>query len=114
MRSGVFGGRRLLPATRPPWSTARAVTRPYPSEADRRRYIDTIIQRGRPTFGHLALAALMVRDRVRVVWTTNFDRNVEDAAAKLFQTTARLGVATLDTPQIEAANKGVAWMAALG
>ena len=74
----------------------------YPSEADRRRYIDTMIQRGRPTFGHLALAALMVRDRVRVVWTTNFDRNVEDAAAKLFQTTARLGIATLDTPQIAA------------
>ena len=72
----------------------------YPSEADRRRYIDSMIQRGRPTYGHLALATMMLRDRVRVVWTTNFDRNVEDAAAKLFQTTTRLGVATLDSPQI--------------
>jgi len=72
----------------------------HPSEADRRRYIESMIQRGRPTYGHLALATLMLRDRIRVVWTTNFDRNIEDAAAKLFQTTSKLGVATLDSPQI--------------
>jgi NAD-dependent SIR2 family protein deacetylase len=72
----------------------------HPSESDRRRYIETMIQRGRPTYGHLALATLMLRNRVRVVWTTNFDRNIEDAAAKLFQTTSKLGVATLDSPQI--------------
>jgi hypothetical protein len=72
----------------------------FPSEADRRRYIDQMITKATPSFGFVALGILLKLDRVRVVWTTNFDRNVEDAAASVLKTTAKLTVATLDTPQL--------------
>ena len=67
----------------------------YHDPRDRRAYLDEQIARGKPSFGHLALALLMSEDLCRIVWTTNFDRTVEDAAAKLFGTTGRLVVADL-------------------
>src|ERR1051326_6256634 len=53
----------------------------YPTEADRRLYIQTRVEGASPSFGHYALAALMKAGRIRASWTTNFDRLVEDAAA---------------------------------
>jgi hypothetical protein len=50
-----------------------------------------------PTFGHQILAALMKLDKVRLVWTTNFDRLVEDAAAIAFGSTSDLTVSTIDS-----------------
>ena len=80
----------------------------YPAEADRRRYIERAVLAGTPSFGHLGIAAMMAMDRVRVVWTTNFDRLPEDAAARIFNTSSRLTVASLDTPDIgvQALNEG--------
>lgn len=80
----------------------------YPDEADRRRYIEQQVLRATPSLGHVALAALLSMDRARAIWTTNFDRVLEDATAALFGTSARLTVATIDTANIarEAINEG--------
>ena len=76
--------------------------RAYPKAADRRAYLDRAIASGQPGYGHSALAALMSLGKVGVVWTTNFDRVIEDAAAKILGTTRTLTVATLDTADIAA------------
>lgn len=70
----------------------------YPASRDRRDYIEAMVSGARPSFGHRALAALMKEGLCRVVWTTNFDRLVEDAAAVAFGTTGRLVVADLGEP----------------
>ncbi len=80
----------------------------FPDESDRRRYIDQMIAKATPSYGFLALAILMKLGHVRAVWTTNFDRNVEDAAATVLKTTSKLVVSALDTPDLtrEALNEG--------
>jgi NAD-dependent SIR2 family protein deacetylase len=72
----------------------------YPTERDRRSYIDLKVSGAAPGHAHLALAALLATDRARVVWTTNFDRLIEDSAAVVFEPTARLGVASLDNVDV--------------
>lgn len=72
----------------------------YPSEQDRRRYLHDLTAGAVPSYGHMALAALSKLDLVRVLWTTNFDRAPEDALAKVFGTTSRIAVATLDHPEL--------------
>jgi hypothetical protein len=75
-------------------------TAAYPDEGDRRRYIDRLVSQATPSYGHVVLAVLMALGNARLVWTTNFDRNVEDAAANIFGTTSRLAVATLDAARL--------------
>jgi hypothetical protein len=72
----------------------------YPSETDRRAVLDSMLAGARPSYGHRVLGALMTLQKARVVWTTNFDATVEDAAAEAFGTTARLVVANIDNPQV--------------
>ncbi len=71
----------------------------YHSPKDRRAYLDELIARGKPSFGHHALALLMAQDLCRIIWTTNFDRAVEDAAAEHLGGTGRLVVADLKEPE---------------
>jgi hypothetical protein len=70
----------------------------YPSPKDRRKYLDELILRGKPSFGHLALALLMAEDLCHTVWSTNFDRTVEDAAVRVLGGTGRLVTADLAEP----------------
>ena len=72
----------------------------YPHEADRRKYIDQLVSKASPSFGHLSLAALLKMDRARVIWTTNFDRMVEDASVTAFGNSGRLVTATIDAPNL--------------
>lgn len=72
----------------------------YPHEPDRRTYIEAKTADAKPSFGHLALAALLKAELARAVWTTNFDKLVEDACAKLFDTTSRLTVASIDNSEV--------------
>jgi len=72
----------------------------YPQEADRRRYIENLVVGAKPSYGHLALAALLKLDKARIVWTTNFDRMIEDAATKVFGTSGRLITSSLDSPDL--------------
>ena len=80
----------------------------YPAEQDRRQYIQQHVSIARPSYGHLALAALMKLDMVRLVWTTNFDRALEDAAIETLGGSAKVAVSTLETADLaqEAADEG--------
>lgn len=72
----------------------------YPSENDRRVYLDGKLSGGKPSYGHIALATLMKADRARIVWTTNFDPLVADACAKVFDSTGALTTVALDAPTL--------------
>ncbi len=72
----------------------------FPNEADRRRYIEQLISKATPSYGFLALGVLMKLGQARVVWTTNFDRNVEDAVAGILRSTGKLVVSSLDAPHL--------------
>lgn len=82
--------------------------RAYPAESDRRRVIEEVVKTATPSFGHLALAALLKLDKSRVVWTTNFDRLVEDAIIVMQGTSAKFVSATLSEPELalQAINEG--------
>ncbi len=67
----------------------------YHTPRDRHAYLDDLIARGKPSFGHHALALLMAEDLCRIIWTTNFDRTIEDATAERFAGTGRLVIADL-------------------
>lgn len=71
----------------------------YGSPRDRRAYLAELIARGKPSFGHLAMALLMSQNLCRAVWTTNFDRTVEDAAAQILGGTGHLLTADLSEPE---------------
>jgi NAD-dependent SIR2 family protein deacetylase len=75
-------------------------SRVYPSEADRRKYIEELTSKGTPSYGHTALALLLKKDLARIIWTTNFDKNVEDAAAKAFGRTGSLLAVDLEAPHL--------------
>ena len=70
----------------------------YHAEGDRRSYIGNAVFSARPTIGHRVLVELMKKNLCDIVWTTNFDRLVEDAAADVFKTTGRLTVGDLSNP----------------
>ncbi len=92
-----------LPAA-PPEDSAEEYTyyfeAAFPSEVDRRRFIDQSVSGAAPSFGHFALAGLMKAGKVNAVWTTNFDRMVEDAAGQVFGTTGRLVVASIESSRV--------------
>ena len=76
--------------------------RAYPSEQDRQSIIDSQLAGGKPSYGHIALAALMRDSLARLIWTTNFDTLVADACAKVYGGTSALTTATLDAPEVAA------------
>lgn len=80
----------------------------YPDPADRRRFLETMLHGATPAYGHHILAALMKIGHARLVWTTNFDRLVEDAAAATFGSTSALTVSTIDSSNValRALNEG--------
>ena len=69
----------------------------YPNEADRRTYIEARVRGGRPSFGTAGLAALVKAEFCQVIWTTYFDRTIEDAITSLSGTTAVLRVVSAET-----------------
>lgn len=97
-----------FPSAGSPEEYARYFELTYPDASDRRRYIDGLLQSGKASFGHHALAALLGSDKIRLVWTTNFDRLIEDACAVALGTTGKLAVATLDSNAValQAMNEG--------
>ena len=71
----------------------------YPSPKDRRAYIDSQVQLGKPSYGHFALALLMREGFCHAVWTTNFDHTIEDAAFKILGSSGKMVVADLGEPR---------------
>lgn len=72
----------------------------FPSEADRRSYLDAKMAGAKLSYGHLALATLMQAQLARLVWTTNFDPLVADACAKVYGSTGSLTSVSLDAPEL--------------
>ena len=72
----------------------------YPAEVDRRAYLDAKMGGAKPSYGHLALAAMMHAQLTRIVWTTNFDPLVADACAKVYGSTGPLTTVALDAPDM--------------
>ena len=70
----------------------------YPENQDRRTYLDQLITKAKPSFGHKALAHLMQEDLCRIVWTTNFDRVFEDAVSNVLGTQSMMTVGDLGEP----------------
>ncbi len=87
-----------FPAEGTPDEYERYFEATFPHPKDRRSYLDALIRVGKPTFGHHALALLMREDLCRIVWTTNFDRTIEDATALVNDGTGFLTVADLGEP----------------
>jgi len=80
----------------------------FPSEADRRGYIDEAFAGASPSYGHIALSAMLRLQRASIVWTTNFDPLVEDATAVVYGSSRSLVTATPDTSAVamQAINEG--------
>ena len=97
-----------FPANGSPEEYASYFEATYPDPRDRRIKLEAFISGGHPSYGHLALAALMKMNKARVVWTVNFDRLIEDAAVQMFGTTSSFAVSALDNPQtaLQAINEG--------
>jgi len=74
--------------------------RAYARPEDRRAFIGEAIALGRPGYGHFAVATLIALKKVGVMWTTNFDRLIEDAAATLLGTTRELTTASIDNASV--------------
>lgn len=72
----------------------------HPDDGDRRRYVQEQVLGATPSFGHEALASLIKADRMRMVWTTNFDRCVETTVTRAFNDAGRLTVADLSNSNV--------------
>jgi hypothetical protein len=79
-----------LPANGAPNEYSVLFEKVFAAEADRRNFLDAKLGGAKPSYGHMALAALMKADHTRIVWTTNFDALVADACAKVFDGTGAL------------------------
>lgn len=95
-----FDARDEYPPQDSPQEYAFFFERAYPNEGDRRRILARALEGTAPSFGHYVLAALMKSQLLRVVWTTNFDPLVEDAANELLSSGRRPTVVDLDSSEI--------------
>ena len=91
-----------LPVQGAPEEYAALFEAVYPAEPDRRTYLDSKMAGARPSSGHIALATLMRAELCRLVWTTNFDPLIADAAAQVFGSTGPLTTVALDAPELAA------------
>ena len=99
-----------LPQPEAPDEYAALFEAVYPAESDRRAFLDAKLAGAKPSYGHMALATLMRGRQTRLVWTTNFDTLVDDACAKVFDTTSALTTVDLDRPELgEQAVSGERW-----
>jgi len=99
-----FKSQHILPPPGDPAEYAKAFEAVYPSELDRRTYIDSQVSLGRPSFAHRVLASLLSTGKAPCVFTTNFDNLVETAttvAGQLLEPSKRrnLVVAAIDSSE---------------
>jgi SIR2-like domain len=80
-----FAKRSLLPSAGDPTEYSEAFEAIYPSEAERRQYIEDAIRKGTPSFAHRVLAGLMTAKQLPCIFTTNFDPLVEIACTQTDQ-----------------------------
>nr|WP_254441803.1 MULTISPECIES: SIR2 family protein [unclassified Ruegeria] len=76
----LLASRSALPPSGDPTEYAAAFEAVYPTQVERRAYIERAVIQGTPSFAHRGLAALVTDGRVPCIFTTNFDSMVETAA----------------------------------
>jgi hypothetical protein len=103
---GYIDSSERLPTLGAPDEYAALFEAVYPSESDRRVYLDAKMAGAKLSYGHLALATLMRAQLTRLVWTTNFDPLVADACAKVYGGTGPLTTVALDAPGLAAQSIG--------
>ena len=72
----------------------------YPIADDRRKYFQHLVANHNPSLGYHLISLLALENIIKSVWTTNFDKLIENAASKLYNTTDELTVSTLDSNNI--------------
>jgi len=97
-----------FPAEGAPEEYAAYFEATYADPSDRRAVLDTFLAGVKPSYGHLALAALMQTHKARIVWTPNFDKLIEDASFQMLGSASAFVVASLDNSAIalQAMNEG--------
>ncbi len=75
-----FDGNYGFPRSGHPDEYGVAFEKAFPTEAERRRYIDDAVRRGRSSFGHRVLASLIASRQALCLFTTNFDPLIEHTA----------------------------------
>lgn len=95
-----IGSSKKFPAEGVPEEYAALFEAAWPSEGDRRTYIESKTRGAKPSYGHLALATLLKSAHTKMIWTTNFDHLVDDACAKVFETTSALTSVGLQAPSL--------------
>jgi SIR2-like domain len=101
LQSYIDSSKRYPPADSPD-EYAALFEAAWPDERDRRTYIDGKLSGAKPSYGHMALATLTQGRLAKIIWTTNFDPLVADAAAKVFESTGALTTIALDAPDLAA------------
>jgi NAD-dependent SIR2 family protein deacetylase len=103
-----FDGLGHFPPEDSPEEYAAYFEAAYPHPNDRRTIIEKYVLNGTPSYGHMALGSLLATGSAQIVWTTNFDKLLEDAAVRILGSTSRLVVASLDTANVarDAINAG--------
>ncbi len=74
-----FSSRSELPPPNDPTEYAKAFEAVYPTQEERRIYIENAVKKGTISFPHRVLAAMLTNRRIPCIFTTNFDHLVEDA-----------------------------------
>lgn len=97
-----FQGRPTIPSSGDPTEYAELFEAVYPTEDERRLYIDAAIRKGTPSFGHRVLASLVAAKSIPCVFTVNFDPLIEIACTQADQllpaeSRAHYTVAALDS-----------------
>jgi hypothetical protein len=79
---GHFDAQRGMPSNGDPAEYSAFFEAVYLDPADRRTYIEEQIRRGAPSFGHRILAAFVASRRVPAIFTSNFDRLIENSSTE--------------------------------
>lgn len=100
-----FRSRSELPPRDDPTEYARAFEAVFPTEEDRRIYIENAVTKGTPSFSHRVLAALLTTRKIPCVFTTNFDQLLETATTVTDQLVEASGRANMTTAAIDNAER---------
>lgn len=97
--------RSILPPPGDPTEYAAAFEAVYPNPAERRAYIERAVTKGKPSFAHRGLAAMIINRSVPCVFTTNFDSMIETATTIAGQLIDPSGRADLTVAGIDNADR---------
>jgi hypothetical protein len=106
-----FDAKRGMPPNGHPSEYSAFFEAVYPDSADRRTYIEGQIRRGAPSFGHRVLAACVASRRLPAIFTSNFDRLIENSSTEadaLLEPNDQARLATSDLNAVDVAERCVA------